>query len=189
MNTEPLFNLLNSVTELSGAFKDVLIGHLKEEKIKAHQIIHAAGQTENRLWFVESGFARSYYFDQTGKEHTLTFYTTHDVIFSYKGFWKETTDYYLEVVSESKLISLSYESLCNLIDIYPEAWKLVTVFIRQRYYLDLFKSRLMTWSAEERYAQFRKASPEIFRLASVRLIASYLNMTRENLSRLMGKDL
>lgn len=189
MNTNPLFSLLSGLTDLSENFRAALTANLKEEKIKPHQIIHAAGQTENRLWYLENGFARTYYFDQTGKEHTLTFYTSNDIIFSYKGFWKENTDYYLEVLTESKLLSLTYESLIKLIDQFPETWKLISIFTRQRYYLDLYKSRLMTWSAEERYSQFRKASPEIFRIASVRLIASYLNMTRENLSRLMSKDL
>jgi CRP/FNR family transcriptional regulator, anaerobic regulatory protein len=188
MNTNQLLSHLGSVTDLSQAFKEALLSQLKEEKIKAHQIIHASGQVESRLWYLESGFARTYYFDGTGKEHTLVFYTTNDLIFFYKGFWREAADYYLEGITESNMISLSYDSLNTLLDRFPEAWKLVTIFTRKRYYLDSFKSRLMTWSAEERYAQFRKTSPEIFRLASIRLIASYLNMTRENLSRLMGRE-
>jgi hypothetical protein len=70
---------------------------------------------------------------------------------------------------------------------YEEIKILIEIFSRQRYHQELFKSRLMTWTAEERYNQFRKANPDIFKLASIRLIASYLNMTRENLSRLMGR--
>jgi CRP-like cAMP-binding protein len=189
MNISPLLSLLSSITELSPVFKEALSNHLKEEKYKAHQIIHAAGQVENRLWYLESGFARTYYFDPTGKEHTLAFYTTNEIIFSYKGFWKETSDYYLEVITESQLISLPYDALAYLIDHFPETRTLVAVFTRQLYYLELFKSRIMTWSAEERYAQFRKASPDIFKIASLRLIASYLNMTRENLSRLLGREM
>jgi CRP-like cAMP-binding protein len=187
MSAESLIGYLSAITKLSPGLIEELKSGLDEEQYKPHQIIHAAGQIENRLWYMETGFARTYYFDQTGKEHTLSFYIKNEIIFSYKGYWKETTDYYLEVLTPTTLISLPYESLYKL-EQHEETKTLIHVFTRQRYYLELFKSRLMTWSAEERYYQFRKASPDIFKLASIRLIASYLNMTRENLSRLMGRE-
>lgn len=187
MSGESLIGYLSAIIKLSPVFIEELKRGLDEEHYKPHQIIHASGQTENRLWYIETGFARSYYFDQTGKEHTLSFYLENEIIFSYKGFWKEPTDYYLEVLTPTILISLSYEALYKL-EQHEETKTLIHIFTRQRYYQELFKSRLMTWSAEERYYQFRKASPEIFKLASIRLIASYLNMTRENLSRLIGRE-
>ena len=187
MGANSLIDHLSNLTPLSTAFKEELESGLEEEHYKPHQVIHAAGQVENRLWFVESGFARSYYFDQTGKEHTLSFYSEKEMIFSYKGYWKEVTDYYIEVLIPTTLIVIKYEDLYRLVDRYKETSTLMQIFIRQRHTQEQFKSRLMTWAAEERYHQFRKASPEIFKLASIRLIASYLNMTRENLSRLMGR--
>jgi CRP-like cAMP-binding protein len=189
MVTKYFISYLASITELSTAFIEELNSQLKEEKYKAHQIIHSAGQVENRLWFLESGFARTYYFDQTGKEHTLSFFTENQLIFSYKGYWREATDYYLEIVSESKLISLSYEAITGLSQKFDETKKIIQLFKRQLYYDELYKSRLIALPAEERYIQFRKSNSGIFKIASVKLIASYLNMTRENLSRLIGRDM
>lgn len=187
MTGESLISYLSAITKLAPAFLEDLERGIDEEQYKPHQIIHAAGQTENRLWFIESGFARSYYFDPTGKEHTLSFYLGNEIMFSYKGYWKEPVDYYLEILTPSLLISLTYDSL-YILERHEEAKSLIRTFIRQRFYQELFKSRLMTWTAEERYHQYRKSHPEIFKLASIRLIASYLNMTRENLSRLMGRE-
>lgn len=188
MSGGSLIDYLSTITQLSSGFKEALKSQLEEEQYKPHQIIHAAGRIENRLWYLQSGFVRDYYFAPSGKEHTLNFYLENEMIFSYKGFWKETTDYYLEILSPSTLISLSYESLHLLLEQHEETRTLINIFIRKRYYQELFKSRLMTLTAEERYYQFRKNNPQIFRLASIRLIASYLNMTRENLSRLMGRE-
>src|SRR5476651_2301908 len=187
MSMESLIGYLSAITPLSTAFKEEMQASLRTENYKAHQIIHAAGQIENRLWYLETGFARTYYFDQSGKEHTLIFYLEKDLIFSYKGFWKEVADYYLEILEPSSLISLSYNSLSTLSK-YEETKILMEAITRQRYQHDLFKNRIMTWTAEERYIEYRKENPEIFRKASVRLIASYLNMTRENLSRLISRD-
>jgi CRP-like cAMP-binding protein len=187
MTDQSFIGYLSAITTLSSVFEENLRKKLDEEHYKPHQIIHAAGQTEHRLWYIETGFVRSYYFDQTGKEHTLSFYLEKEIIFSYKGYWNEPVDYYLEILTPSVLISLTYESLRGMEE-FVETITLIRIFTRQRFYQELFKSRLMTWSAEERYHQFRNVHPDIFKIASIRLIASYLNMTRENLSRLMGRE-
>jgi CRP-like cAMP-binding protein len=188
LNTS-FISFLANITDLSSGFTTELNLLLKEEKYKAHQIIHSAGQVENRFWYLENGFARTYYFDQTGKEHTLSFFTEKQLIFSYKGYWREATDYYLEIVTDSILISVNYEAVSVLLKKFEETKFLIHVFKRQLYYNDLNKSRLIALPAEERYIQFRKSNPEIFKIATVKLIASFLYMTRENLSRLIGKDM
>jgi CRP-like cAMP-binding protein len=188
MPIESLIGHLSTITNLSPAFIATLKPLMEVEIYKSHQVIHAAGQVENRFWYLDTGFARTYYFDQSGKEHTLKFFSEKEMLFSFQGFWKESTDYYIEILGPSELISLTYVHLSTLIQNFPETQILNQVFTRHYHHQELFKSRLMTWSAEERYYQFRKTKPDIFKKASIRLIASYLNMTRENLSRLMGRE-
>jgi CRP-like cAMP-binding protein len=189
MNIDSLIDHLSTMVNVSSAFQEAVKAGMKSEFYKARQIIHSAGQIENRLWFIESGFVRTYYFDSSGKEHTLKFYSDKDMIFSYQGFYQEASDYYIDVVSPSAMLSLTYERFASLIQNFVEAKTITQIFTRQYHHQELFKSRLMTLAAEERYYQFRKAQPGIFKKASVRIIASYLNMTRENLSRLITKDM
>ncbi|MBK0378542.1 Crp/Fnr family transcriptional regulator [Mucilaginibacter segetis] len=186
---DSLIAYLSGITDLSPAFTSRLHAVLKPEIYQPHQVFQAAGQRENRLWFVLQGFVRGYYFDPSGKEHTLSFHSENELIFSYEGFWQETADRYLEALQPTGVYSLSYEELASLLPQFREAQLLKEVFVRHQYQQERFRKRLLTWSAEERYRQTRKLQPELFRKASVRLIATYLNMTRENLSRLMAKDL
>lgn len=186
---EAIIEYLSSVSVLSRALKDELQQLVVREDYKPHQVIHAAGHTESRFWFIEKGFARTYYLESSGKEHTLSFYPENNIIWSNQGYWNEPADYYLEVLEPSVILSVSYKMLHHLNDAYPEITELVQLLMRQQYHLDLLKSRLLGLTAEERYQQVRRTMPELFRRSSVRLIASYLNMTRENLSRLMGRDL
>lgn len=188
MSAEPLINYLSLITELSPAFSDQLEKLFEKEHYRPHQILHSAGQMENRLWFIDNGFARAYYFDKSGKEHTLNFYDSKDLIFSYQGLWKESSDYYIEILQDSELWSIQYDQVKLWIDKFSEMKIITNVLTRHRYHQELFRSRLLTWNAEERYLQFRKVSPDTFKKASVRLIATYLNMTRENLSRLMSRE-
>lgn len=184
-----IIEYLSAFSFLSGALKDELHKLVIREDYKPHQVIHAAGHTENRFWFIEKGFARTYYLEPSGKEHTLLFYPENHIIWSNQGYWNEPTDYYLEVLEPSVILSVTYKALHHLNALYPETTELVQNLIRQQYHQDLLKSRLLGLTAEERYQQVRRSMPELFRRSSVRLIASYLNMTRENLSRLMGRDL
>lgn len=184
-----IIEYLSSVSFLSGTLKDDLQKTVIREDYRPHQVIHAAGHTENRFWFVEKGFARTYYLELSGKEHTLSFYPENKIIWSNQGYWNEPADYYLEVLEPSVILSVTYKMLHRLNEVYPEVTELVQLLIRQQYHQELLKSRLLGLTAEERYQQVRRSMPELFRRSSVRLIASYLNMTRENLSRLMGRNL
>jgi len=178
---------LSSITTLSAAFKDELMLNLQVEKYTGHQIINAAGQTENRLWFINEGFVRAYYFDREGKQRTLKFYSENDLIFSYNGFWKEASEYYLESLQSSTMLSLSYKNLNKLFK-YLETGDLIKMFIIQQQQKDNFKLMLMNETSKDRCRHFRETHPEIFRKTSAGLIASYLNVTREYLSRLTSAD-
>src|SRR5215217_2842823 len=180
---EAIIEYLSSVSVLSRALKAELQQLVVREDYKPHQVIHAAGHTENRFWFIEKGFARTYYLDSSGKEHTLSFYPENNIVWSNQGYWSEPADYYLEVLEPSVVLSVTYHMLRQLNGLYPETTGLIQDLIRQQYRQDLLKSRLLALTAEERYQQVRRTMPELFRRSSVRLIASYLNMTRENLSR------
>ncbi|NNU34426.1 Crp/Fnr family transcriptional regulator [Mucilaginibacter sp. S1162] len=189
MGAESLISYLSTMVRLTENYREALLTSAKNEIYQPHQIIHADGQRENRLWFLEQGFVRSYYFDHTGREHTLAFYDNKELVFSYEGFWNEPSDRYLEALQPSVLVSLTYTELREHLLLFSEAVVLKNIFVRQYEHQERFRKRLLTWKADERYRQTRKLQPELFRKASVRLIASYLNMTRENLSRLMAKNL
>jgi CRP-like cAMP-binding protein len=187
LRVDLLFKYLLSICTLSPAFQTELRKRLREEHYRSKHIFHSQGQAEYRLWYIAQGFVRAYYFDQEGKEHTLCFYQEKEMIFSRSGYWKETSDYYIEAIENTTLYSLAYTELRELSEHYPETQTLMEVFSRRSFHQEIFRSRLLTWSAEERYKQLRKVEPTLFKRASVRLLATYLNMSRENLSRLMAK--
>lgn len=87
MNTEKLFEFLGSKTEISAAFAEALGALIKSEIYKPHQILFAAGHQENRICFIENGFARAYFYDISGQEHTIRFWDSGNLLFSYEGYY------------------------------------------------------------------------------------------------------
>lgn len=181
-------DFLSALTDLSEDLLTALNDSLKPELFHHHQVFHVGGQVENRIWYLEEGLVRAYYYDQKGKEHTVQFFSAGEVIFSWQGLYKEPNDCYLEALELSKLSSLHYERFHYLREHFSEMKTIALVIARRRHHLDLFYRRLMVLSAEERYRLFRHLHPDIFRKVSIRLIATQLNMTRENLSKLITGD-
>ncbi|MBD1362970.1 Crp/Fnr family transcriptional regulator [Mucilaginibacter sp. ZT4R22] len=186
MSVEEIIAELANIVALSPAFKERLRELLIREVYQPRQIIDAPGNQHYRMWLVESGIVRSYYVDGRGRDITEAFFSARDLIFLWEGYLSHRTDHYLEALQVTNVYTLRYADLEALRE-FPEAEPLIKYFILQQRQYELFRSRLLSHAAEERYRQFRNAYPGIFRDVPLRLIASYLNMTRENLSRLITK--
>ncbi|MCD8739070.1 cyclic nucleotide-binding domain-containing protein [Mucilaginibacter roseus] len=187
MSVEDIIAELAKITALSPGLTDRLRTLLISEVYHPRQVIASPGHNQHRLWLVESGIIRSYYPDERGREITQAFYTANDLIFFWEGYLAQRTDHYLEALHNVNLYSLRYTDLDTLRD-FPETETLFRYFILQQRRTELFRNRLLLQSADQRYRQYRKAYPGIFREVPLRLIASFLHMTRENLSRLIGRD-
>jgi CRP-like cAMP-binding protein len=187
MDTEPVIELLKSVTDLSTGFIHELKAGILIEHYKAHQIILAEGQVENRLWFLQNGLVRSYFYDVHGVEHTLRFWVSGEIIFSYAGFWKQPSTAYLEILEDSTLISYTYDNLEVLKTKHKEIFIIISTIVRRFHQQEDRRTQLYNHSAEERYLQLRKENPALFRTVPIKIIASYLHMSRETLTRLIGK--
>ena len=188
MHTEPFINYLAAITDLSDEFIGNLTADLKRERYKPHQIIQSEDQTETRLWYLNTGLGRSYIYDDQEQQHTLRFWHPGEVIFSYAGFVKEPSKEYIELLTESELYSCTYAKLEQLIRDYAETSKIIGAINRHFLQKDYKRSQLHALKTKERYQLFRKEHPEVFAQVPQWIIASYLHMTRENLSRIISEE-
>jgi CRP-like cAMP-binding protein len=187
MIAENLLKLLGEKAELSHRFLESLEAALRQELYKPHQIIEAAGNIENRLFYIEHGFARSYFYDQLGEEHTVRFWEPGNIIFSYVGYYRVSSYFYLEIMAESQFISLSYDKLNELEKTFPETPLLIRQCLLQ-FQKEVFeKQQLVSLPPEERYRYLRKNKNYLFSRLNSKIIASYLQLSRKSLSRYMSK--
>ena len=186
-NTVQFLQRLSAITPVSAELRDLLTENIRHEEYRGHQVLYAAGQSDLKIAFIQSGLARNYYFDQDGEEHTTRFWMEGEFIFSYEGFRSKQAVEYLEVLEASTLLTLTYIQVNEMLSQFKEMGKIVE-FIDQKYREgELMRDRLLAMTAEERYRQYRKLNPQIFRRVPLRMIASYLNMTRGGLSRIMSR--
>ncbi|WP_259065087.1 Crp/Fnr family transcriptional regulator [Mucilaginibacter sp. X4EP1] len=187
MKSETLIRLLSEKANLSAKFVEALELCIHTEIYKPHQIIQAAGNIENRLFFIESGFARNYFYDHFGNEHTVRIWEPGDIMFSYEGYYNVASYFYVEIMSQSQFISLSYEKLDELEKEFIEAKLLIRYFLLQFQKRDFEKQQLVSLPAEERYIFLRKNKNHLFSKINSKIIASYLQLSAKTLSRYMSK--
>ena len=187
MNTEKLFELLARHANLSPGLKNEMGVLLTEEHYKNHQILHAAGQLENRLYFIESGLMRNYYYDRHGNEHTVKFWEPTDIFFSYQGYYGVPSYFYTEVIEPATLVALSYSSLHNLDSKYAETGELIKGILLSYQHQEYETQKLIALQPEERYLSLRTNHPNLFKKVPAKIIASYLHLTRETLTRYISR--
>jgi len=188
MNSESLMDFLKSITALPVDLITSLESELHQENYKAKQIIHAAGQLENRVFFLNSGFARNYFYDHHGNEHTVKFWESGDIMFSYEGYYKVPSYFYTEIIEETSVITLPYAYLHELDKTFPEISIIIKSLLLQFQHDEYEKQVLIALPTEERYRILKTNKPNLFKKLPNRIIASYLHMTRETLTKLIAKN-
>lgn len=140
--------------------------------LKGHILQHK-GELNSKVYVVKSGLLRSYYLDTLGKEHTFMFAPENWVIAdSLSGL--EPCDLFIDALEDSVVLVFTKDK---------DEEKHPDKLIRRLSVLQKRIIMLMSATALERYDHFLETYPEIVQRVSQRLIASYLAVTPEALSR------
>jgi CRP-like cAMP-binding protein len=185
MDPQFLLQLINQIIPVSPKLAQRLTDNLKEEVYPKKHILLDEGQVARRIYFIQSGFARAYYF-QDGKEFTTWFMGPGDFMISvYSFFTQQPAAERIEILEDTKLLSLSWTQLQALYEEFIE-FNIVGRILTEKYYM-LSEQRavlLRTMSAAERYHQLTLQYPSILQRAKLGQIASYLGVSQETLSRI-----
>lgn len=184
-----LKTFLKHIHPLSNKELEEYISHWEEVSLPKGTIMTEENKTENYLYFVLEGIQKAYFLHSNGKQHITFFAFPPSFCGVVDSFLTQTPSrYYLETVTNSKFLRISYESHSNLLEKYRaletlsrKATEQFLHGILQRYH------ELMAFDIELRYKSFAKRSPHLFTMLSQKDIASYLNIDSTNLSKLLNK--
>ncbi len=155
------------------------------KKLKKKRVLIGEGEICKYTVFVEKGLLRSYKADDKGNEHILQF--------ALEGWWmgdlfsfltNETSLYNIEALEDAELLLITKPSWDLLLEKVPAFERYFRVLIQNN--LINTQRRLMgsfTETAEEKYKKLLREFPDILQRVPQHMIASYLGVTRETLSR------
>ena len=163
--------------------------YLTPKKLRKKQYLLQEGDVCKFIAFVENGTMRSYSFDEEGVERIIQFalegWTISDL---YSFLTAEPATYNIDALDESELVlisKLAHEELLKTLPKY-ETWIRIQVtgaYIAMQRRL----TSIISLSLEERYASFTSLYPEIVQRVPQHMIASYMGLTPETLSRVRKK--
>lgn len=176
---------LKNIIDLSDEHWDIIEKQVVEKKVKKNEFIMVPGEYSEDYFFVESGVIRSYTIDESGKEHVLQFGTENWIVSDRNSaFCKQQSKFYIQAIEDSKVVLLN-EKLTNLISSLNPNYlgaqnKLVQNHVRS---LQDRINLLLGATAKTRYLEFMRLYPNQLNRIPQWMIASYLGITPESLSR------
>lgn len=181
-----IFKHIEEKVQLSQSEKELIKTFFKPKKLKKKQFLVVEGHVCSYLTFVSKGLLKSYNVDEKGNEHINQF--------SPEGWWTSDMSsffsggisfYSIDAMEDSAVLLITREDFENLT---------LQVPVMDRYFRLLFQNSLITkerrlisshtHTAEEKYRYIVENNPDFIRRIPQNLLASYLGLSPETLSRL-----
>lgn len=163
-----------------------IYGLLKVKKhYKNHQIVKL-DQTPKNFYILKQGVIRAYSIDEKGKEHTKTIYTPISTSGDLGALIKKVPSTLIyECLSDCEVIECSYQDFYNLSLKHHDVSIFHYKVLQHIYIREVSKIlELQTLDATQRYKNLQEKHPGIDNLINQYHIASYLNITPVQLSRI-----
>ncbi|UZR99662.1 Crp/Fnr family transcriptional regulator [Chondrinema litorale] len=159
---------------------------LEKKKLKKGDILFRTYDVVYNQYYVCEGCLRTYFLDNSGKEHTLQFAIKDWWISDYTAFFTTTEAIMtIECIQDAVVYKISRKNMEVLYDQVPQ----LETFFRKKMEKGFaaFQKRIisnLSQSAKERYTSFIRTYPNIEKSVKNYHIASYLGITTESLSRI-----
>lgn len=184
---EVLRKHIEKIIPLSDDEFEFVLTHFTTKKFRKNQFLIQEGDAVKYSYFVVSGLLKLVYTDgATGKQYIISF--------AMEDWWE--SDFYayytqteatmsLECVEDTEVLCLAFEDYKKLCD----GLQKMERFFLQKSNSGFLASqrRIISWltsNAKERYEQLLKQYPSLVQRVPKSLLASYLGVSRETLSRL-----
>lgn len=165
---------------------------LSIKEFKKGETILYQGDVCKEICFINSGLARGFIIDESGKDFTWSIFfndkdasMTNLFVVDYKSFLrKEPSSIQIEVLEDTQLVATSYENLQMLYNL-KKGERFGRLMAQEAYCYthNLIVSRQLQ-SAKERFEQFMQTTPFLLEKVPQYHIATFLGITPQHLSRL-----
>lgn len=168
---------------------NVILSRFTLLSVKKHQILLSEGEVNQRVLFVCKGCLRIYFIQEDGQEATR--YLAFENQFAtalVSLISREPSMEYIQALEPTHLLYITLADFTALLEEIPGWERFYRQYLEKAYVTNT--NRLMsfiTMQAGERYKQLLEQTPQVIDRLSNKMIASYLNISQETLSRIKGR--
>ena len=159
----------------------------KAQFYKKGHLLQSEGEITDRAFYVKSGLLRCYSIDEKGKEHIFLFAPEGWIVADIESQeFQRPAELFVECVEDSEVVP--FDRYCFFEESLSTQQLLERIQLLSRR-IGMLQRRLiqmMSAPALKRYEYFLETYPELPNRVSQKMIASYLGITPEALSKLRG---
>jgi CRP-like cAMP-binding protein len=160
------------------------------KKIRKHQYLLQEGEVSKYNSFVVKGCFRLFRVASDGQEHVMRFAIENWWISDYDSYQSGMpSKYNIDALEHSELLMIEKEKFDALVETIPNFKKLIDKLMAKNF--ESHQNRIyshISETAEEKYNNFIKTYPKIYDRIPLHMVASFLGLSRETLSRVRKQN-
>ncbi len=183
--SETLKHVLLSLADFDKPQLDNIVTCFKPKTVRKNSLLLHQGEICREFYYVQSGGIRTYFINRQGQEKTRYVMLDCSIGTGLSSFIDQRPSFeFIDALEDSELLVISYADFYRL-NQEMEQWQRFYQKILEMAYVFQTKKieSLVTMTAKQRYDQLIKENPMLIQRLSNRILASYLDMREETLSR------
>jgi CRP-like cAMP-binding protein len=163
--------------------------YLKASKIKKKAFLHKEGSVCKSRYFITKGCIRLFYIDSKGNEQIIHFGIENWWISDYESLINKTASKLnIQAIEDTELLELSQSSFDELCQKVPQTERLFRKIMEKTYIATQKRIEyIYSLKGEEQFQFFIATNPEFTQRVPQYMIASYLGMSPEFISKIRAK--
>jgi CRP-like cAMP-binding protein len=189
MNTDLILQNIGRHIQLDKTERDFFISLLQHHSIKRKEFLLKQGEISRTENFIVKGCLRMYTVDDSGVEHIIMIGVEDwwvDDLYSF--ITKSPATYFIDALEDTDVLQITKDNLDKLFERVPKFERFFRI-IFQNFIISQFKriDQSLSYTAEQRFLEYVRKYPHIYRRVSQKQISSYLGITPVFLSMLRKK--
>lgn len=190
-NNIELTNFIKKNINIDDEDLKIVLSYFKTIKKNKNEILLSTGKISKVSYFVKKGCLRLFFIDNNGKDVTRYIAFENQFATALVSFiTNEPAQETIQVLEDSELQYITHDDFRYLMKVIPKWKDFYNIYLEKAYVNN--SKRLMsftTLNASERYNQLFKINPNIVKRLPNKIVASYINISQETLSRIKSKVL
>ena len=183
------FNYVEQFKKISEEEREELKSVYKPKLIKKGEFLTEYGKPSSEIAFIVHGFIRVYVIDLEGNEVTLYLKGKGNFIGAFTSFiTRKPNKEYVQALTDTEILAISYDDLSMLYE-KSHTWSKAGLHVMEDLFMNTTRRTIsfVRKTAEERYRYIMEKEPDLLLNVPLQIMASYLGMKPETMSRIRAR--